>query len=870
MMASTSATGSPVTANATASAFPLAVAAVAAAVKTATTMTPQQKVLYDKWSNYYNIRGYCSNKGTRYDLLQHQRNDKIEPNESTSCTRDDTIKTVVLETDSILQHMLSKSVSCIASTTDIPLESKSFTVDAWSNSTNDHSPSAGAATMQSVSDGTKDNNFKVSRSNPRMTGNACTGSATNKFIPQKNERSNCPNHPQPTVENEDDEVTTIGMDDVLAPEIMMMIHPYCVIPTTTVLEENKSGYKGNDSSDNHVDNLIQFSLMRHRLQATIDNNQRNNSSATPATANTFPELELPNQIPSKKELDAATTSATQDEVCSKSSSWKVTHRNSECGSIQSEISTNDLIQSVLEKHRLRIDATNYQENKSSHKKQKTMAKVDDDEMAKEYIELDDTTTTTTATFPVATKGRKNSYETTTNSDHKVIEIVDVDTEKTNFTIRRLGKRQSHPAATANNRRDVHHKRKRSQNSDCSSDDVGIVQRRIGKEAPRQKERCRTKPAKRSLSKRSTKDSCIISERTNDGRCGSLWTDCITLAMHEEQRLQNDLKNTDAPHNNAIQVVEEENDKMDKRNQQRKRSKTFDFDDISTNASVSAEDKKVAEAVLMLHRSKQGSSPVDIESCKQQPNDPSDKTTTTGSKLESTMHYPMNQEQLIRQLFFQSTVALPQQQQRIAYSIPVLASTGGLDPEVLQLITNNPFVPPYAPLTTATTIPAHFNNPALHNPELRGTMINHVVKVAPMGPPPQVINHGKGAVFHHFVSSHPTKQFGSSVSAQPQTRSQPKSATHLHPPANNSSRGIGATMQQRDHRSLHHKPTNASLSTSPKVGCNDDVTKIRPKEDAKSSSGRSTIYPDTDVGKLQQVNETWKKRYLDLLRDLEEE
>jgi hypothetical protein len=33
---------------------------------------------------------------------------------------------------------------------------------------------------------------------------------------------------------------------------------------------------------------------------------------------------------------------------------------------------------------------------------------------------------------------------------------------------------------------------------------------------------------------------------------------------------------------------------------------------------------------------------------------------------------------------------------------------------------------------------------------------------------------------------------------------------------------------------------------------------------------SSNYRETDIGRLQQVNETWKKRYLELLRDLEQE
>ena len=91
---------------------------------TMTTMTPQQKVLYDMWSNYYNIR---DRKGTtRYDLLQHQPRDQSILYNSYSLASDASQTTA--KTRAILHDFLANSATCIASSMDIPLDSNTWNI----------------------------------------------------------------------------------------------------------------------------------------------------------------------------------------------------------------------------------------------------------------------------------------------------------------------------------------------------------------------------------------------------------------------------------------------------------------------------------------------------------------------------------------------------------------------------------------------------------------------------------------------------------------------------------------------------------------------------------------------------------------------
>ena len=308
-------------------------------------MTPEQKLLYDKWSNYYNIRGYSNNEGTRYDLLQHHHVTTQVEFLDQSYTPDTTRTTA---TRAMLNGQLSTTVSCIASTIDIPLDFDLFTI---------HNPSkteTEVSTEKSVKKLTSNHHSSAVFEPTDGTETILTTGSIGEVVKEKKkvDRSTFYDH----AKGIDCSKNSIEhCDDIVVPEMMMMmIHPYSLArnstdtAATTVCDESRNQRCFTESTtfnDDTTNDLRQFAIMRHHIQQVTAGTPDNISLHHP-----------PKQIESL-ELVAAAQGTSREDVRGKSRTNPVITANCSNSNRKKkkkiqcdDYTTKALIQAVLEKH----------------------------------------------------------------------------------------------------------------------------------------------------------------------------------------------------------------------------------------------------------------------------------------------------------------------------------------------------------------------------------------------------------------------------------------------------------------------------------------------------------------------------------------
>ena len=881
-----------------------------------TTMTPQQKVLYEKWSNYYNIRGYCSNKGTRYDLLQQQLSHKSAFYGSSYAPARAT------ERASTKTTRQAKSVSCVASTADIPFESSSFQVGlgTCNNTVNVYSKEAlECAKNYIVHAAIKSGDGvikEIMKSTTVCDGRSKTTSqkdidATASSVPKDslqqsdtfNGRKHCgsPHHSENQNKNEvykTKSVRHIENDDILAPEMLMMAHPYCVIPTTSTIQEESDHNGLIDGSTgihehNKSDDLIQFVLMRHRLQSTIDNSRLRNSDA--ATAKNRCSQANDQKEPPQKETDASTAATTtttaQEDIVSpgrhpvfstQASSSRYSDRS---GSFNSEISTDELIQSVLKRHRLQLDAkTPSQEKYYSQRRQDIVSVAHLDEKSQVI--------NARKTLPVARKDSIRSKESnsmkcisagvgnrTSQNDCDDVTEIFYDTKSGTSRTCAINIDDDYRVATTT----------RYKNSRRNDDDFSNA-KALNRKRIQRKEKHYTSEAAQSTSskrKRTVATKCVY---INAGRNSDHEHDCSSLlsgdntattrAKHLEMGVHKKF-----PSKRIAAANDEFDDFNSSSNIQTRIKNEISF---SMNGNKSTEEANIVEAVLMLHRSKHGLCPATTDNFRHQSevhssgnfHHPS-KHFTTG-QAQTTVHGQANREHAMQGSYSPptETKSLPQKQQFVS-SGPILVTTDQLDQHVRQLAKNNtnnndvsaPYGIPkhghlHQSLTTMNTTGHQGSN-----------QFSHAVGTTPLVG--AGYSQGTSMVFHGIISSYPIHQIGPSATPLTQLPSmtQPHFATGLDHSSskmgvsplhlNDGTRDIDEQLRQKRRK----KQLTNGNSSSPRLSSKpyrEYLRAIKPVTSTTTGSTNGKQFLETDIGKLQQVNETWKQRYLALLRDDDEE
>ena len=238
---------------------------------------------------------------------------------------------------------------------------------------------------------------------------------------------------------------------------------------------------------------------------------------------------------------------------------------------------------------------------------------------------------------------------------------------------------------------------------------------------------------------------------------------------------------------------------------------------------------------------------------------------------------MKHEQLNRELNH-----LRQQQYQPKYSsFPMLTTNLQLHPHVQPALSVANYMnvydsmsPDIAPLQdmheslTTSALPGMFKNTTSLNKYTSPHGGKVTLTAGSAEPLDEDSNQGTSMVFHGIISSYPVRHTGilPTTAEIPMPKTIPPPSTGLdhalskkrgsRAPSNGSSWSIDERERLKQRKRMENCPK-----------ANNSIGNTRPIRPVKSTSAN---YPETDVGKLQQVNETWKQRYLALLRDMEEE
>jgi hypothetical protein len=321
------------------------------------------------------------------------------------------------------------------------------------------------------------------------------------------------------------------------------------------------------------------------------------------------------------------------------------------------------------------------------------------------------------------------------------------------------------------------------------------------------------------------------------------------------------------------------------------------DQMSRNSRTS-EEENIAEAVLLLHQTKHGLYPnhtnhLDVPHDKVRSNrnayhSPENPTTTNQLRMNTKTKNGHWYRQEQYQSKNSSDPILPINGQR---KEQFASNYETHDLSALYGIAQHKH-PQRSFTTTTKTLPAIINAASSLNinTNYKGGKLNHVTgTAAPLGTD---LNHDTSMVLHDIISSYPIRHDGTLLStSQPSLSMRPPESTDSSVHSKSNKRGLyippppphkrfgDVNEQQQQPRPEQRRKMNHQYHTTQSAAAIAQEQQRRilnhHYETATATAldiGRSTSsnYRETDIGRLQQVNETWKKRYLELLRDVEQE